>query len=51
MLEVYAQACGWVLARAHAKASEISATISGCVQSTKKAGQVKQHQDSQPRGH
>jgi uncharacterized protein (DUF2252 family) len=29
MLEVYAQACGWVLARAHAKASAISATISG----------------------
>jgi len=29
MLDVYAQACGWVLARAHAKASEISATISG----------------------
>jgi uncharacterized protein (DUF2252 family) len=29
MLNAYAQACGWVLARAHAKASEISATISG----------------------
>jgi len=29
MLDVYGQACGWVLARAHAKASEISATISG----------------------
>ena len=29
MLGVYAQACGWALARAHAKASEISATISG----------------------
>jgi uncharacterized protein (DUF2252 family) len=29
MLDIYAQACGWVLARAHAKASEISATISG----------------------
>jgi uncharacterized protein (DUF2252 family) len=29
MLDVYAQACGWVLARAHAKASEIAATISG----------------------
>ena len=29
MLNVYAQSCGWVLARAHAKASEISATISG----------------------
>jgi len=29
MLDVYAQACGWVLARAHAKASEISTTISG----------------------
>lgn len=29
ILEVYATACGWVLARAHAKVSEISATISG----------------------
>lgn len=29
MLEVYGQACGWVLARAHAKASDVSATISG----------------------
>jgi uncharacterized protein (DUF2252 family) len=29
MLEVYAMACGWVLARAHAKVSDISATISG----------------------
>ena len=29
MLEAYAMACGWVLARAHAKSSEISATISG----------------------
>ena len=29
MLNVYSMACGWVLARAHAKASEISATISG----------------------
>jgi uncharacterized protein (DUF2252 family) len=29
MLDVYAQACGWALARAHAKASEISATIGG----------------------
>jgi hypothetical protein len=29
MLDVYAQACGWALARAHAKASEISPTISG----------------------
>ncbi|MGO4837420.1 DUF2252 family protein, partial [Rhizobiaceae sp. 2RAB30] len=29
MLEVFAQACGWVLARAHAKASDISANISG----------------------
>jgi len=25
MLKVYAMACGWVLARAHSKASEISA--------------------------
>jgi hypothetical protein len=29
ILELYAGACGWVLARAHAKVSEISATISG----------------------
>jgi len=29
VLDIYAMACGWVLARAHAKASEISATISG----------------------
>jgi hypothetical protein len=29
LLDVYGQACGWALARAHAKASEISATISG----------------------
>ena len=29
MLNVYAMACGWVLARAHSRASEISATISG----------------------
>ena len=29
MLEVYAKTCGWALARAHAKISEISATISG----------------------
>src|SRR5262249_32737390 len=29
MLDFYARACGRVLARAHAKASEISATISG----------------------
>lgn len=29
MLNVYAMACGWVLARAHSKVSEISATISG----------------------
>jgi uncharacterized protein (DUF2252 family) len=29
MLDIYARACGWVLARAHAKASNISATISG----------------------
>src|SRR6516165_8689665 len=29
MLDAYAMACGWVLARAHAKSSEISATISG----------------------
>ena len=29
MLEAYAMACGWVLARAHAKSSGISGTISG----------------------
>ena len=29
MLEAYAVACGWVLARAHAKVSDISATIAG----------------------
>jgi len=29
MLEVYSMACGWVLARAHAKASAVSSTISG----------------------
>jgi len=29
MLDVYAMACGWVLARAHSKVSEISATICG----------------------
>jgi uncharacterized protein (DUF2252 family) len=29
MLDFYAQACGWALARAHAKASELSPTISG----------------------
>jgi len=29
MLDVYATACGWVLARAHSKASDISAAISG----------------------
>jgi hypothetical protein len=29
MLRVYAMGCGWVLARAHAKASEVAATISG----------------------
>jgi hypothetical protein len=29
MLDVYAMACGWVLARAHSRGSEISATISG----------------------
>lgn len=29
VLEIYAGVCGWVLARAHAKVSEISATISG----------------------
>jgi len=29
VLDAYARACGWVLARAHAKVSEISATIGG----------------------
>ena len=29
LLDAYAEGCGWVLARAHAKASELSATISG----------------------
>ncbi len=29
VLDIYAMACGWVLARAHAKVSEVSATISG----------------------
>jgi hypothetical protein len=29
MLEVYGMVCGWVLARAHSKASRISSTISG----------------------
>jgi len=29
ILNVYGMVCGWVLARAHSKASEISATISG----------------------
>jgi uncharacterized protein (DUF2252 family) len=37
MLELYAKACGWVLARAHAKASEISATISGYLGSSNDA--------------
>jgi hypothetical protein len=29
MLELYAEACAWVLARAHAKAGDVSAMISG----------------------
>jgi hypothetical protein len=29
MLDVYAMACGWVLSRAHSRASEMSATIHG----------------------
>jgi hypothetical protein len=37
MLDVYAQACGWVLARAHAKASEVAATISGYLGSSNDA--------------
>jgi hypothetical protein len=40
MLDVYAQACGWVLARAHAKASKISATISGYLGSSNDAFDV-----------
>ena len=40
MLDVYAQACGWVLARAHAKASEISAKISGYLGSANDAFDV-----------
>ncbi len=37
MLDAYAQVCGWVLARAHAKASEVSATISGYLGSSSDA--------------
>jgi DNA-binding IclR family transcriptional regulator len=37
MLDAFAQACGWVLARAHAKASEVSATISGYLGSSNDA--------------
>jgi uncharacterized protein (DUF2252 family) len=37
MLDVYARACGWVLARAHAKASELAATISGYLGSSNDA--------------
>ena len=37
MLNVYSMACGWVLARAHSKASEISATISGYLGSSSDA--------------
>ena len=29
MLDVYAMACGWVLARAHSRASKLAATIHG----------------------
>ena len=29
VLDIYAMACGWVLARAHAKVSEVTTTISG----------------------
>ena len=36
VLDIYAMACGWVLARAHAKVSEISATISGYLGSSSK---------------
>jgi uncharacterized protein (DUF2252 family) len=37
MLDAYAQACGWVLARAPAKASEVSPTISGYLGSSNDA--------------
>ena len=36
VLDIYAMACGWVLARAHAKVREISATISGYLGSSNK---------------
>jgi hypothetical protein len=29
LLDIYATLCGWVLARAHSKVSELSSTISG----------------------
>ena len=35
-LDIYAMACGWVLARSHAKVSELSATISGYLGSSSK---------------
>jgi len=37
MLDVYGQACGWVLARAHARASEATATISAYLGSSNEA--------------
>jgi hypothetical protein len=37
MLNVYSMACGWVLARAHSKVSEISATISSYLGSSSDA--------------
>jgi hypothetical protein len=37
MLNVYSMACGWVLARDHSKASEVSATISGYLGSSSDA--------------
>jgi uncharacterized protein (DUF2252 family) len=37
VLEIYANICGWVLARAHAKVSEVSATISGYLGSSNDA--------------
>ena len=37
MLDVYSQACGWVLARAYSKASGLSATISGYLGSSSDA--------------
>lgn len=37
ILDIYAMVCGWVLARAHAKVSELSSTISGYLGSSSDA--------------